>query len=570
MNAKRMVCLVALALAVACAPLTAQAIPQTMNYQGQLLEPVSKKPKPDGPYNMEFKIFNGVNTELWNEFHNNVPVNGGLFNITLGAGTPSVPINLPFDEQYDLEVWVGGEQLTPRIKLTSIAYAFQAGQVDGFHAVATSVADHLLALNGNMQFVVDHPGDPSMDTAPITGKNSAGTGFGVLGVNQFGVGVKGISYNIGPAMHAENRSPNSGGGLGAYGSPAIEAECNSRDSQAVRGYNDGTLGAGDAVGVQGLANNPGNEGIGVDGSGDIGVRGISTTAGGTGVSGEGGLNGVHGVTAGVGGGFAVFGQNNANGGGPIGIRGEALAGISGTGVQGESIDYGVHGIAQAPGGSGVYGVNTDASAAGTPSGVMGIAMDVNGRGVIGQGGNRGVDALAFDDKGIGVYGESSNGNAGGTQIGVKGVVSAANGIGVEGVNNVNGGGGVAIGVRGESNDVNGAGVLGSADIGGTGVVAMNVDPSGTSQALRIENGTLVVTSPIFGRQKWSAGMNEAVLLPANVLKPESMIIVTFQGPMPNVGTVYTTYGTPNSFTVSTTVAVVPVDTWFSYMIVNPY
>ena len=97
-------------------------IPKLINYQGMLTDnsgtPLS------GSYNLNFKIWTDTTggSSLWTEIQNGVQVQNGLFNVILGKVTL---LNLAFDQQYWLEVGVGGETM-PRIRFTSVGYAYRA------------------------------------------------------------------------------------------------------------------------------------------------------------------------------------------------------------------------------------------------------------------------------------------------------------------------------------------------------------------------------------------------------------------------------------------------------------
>ncbi len=103
------------------------AIPPVINYQGKVTD--TSGVALDGTYSMEFRIYNVPTggTALWSETHSSVEVHKGLFDVLLGE---SVPLNLPFDEQYYLEIVVNGEVLSPRIPMASVGYAFRAANVD--------------------------------------------------------------------------------------------------------------------------------------------------------------------------------------------------------------------------------------------------------------------------------------------------------------------------------------------------------------------------------------------------------------------------------------------------------
>ncbi len=122
----RFICLTSLILLVFLAGLSLAGIPKMINYQGMLTDnsgtPLS------GPYNLTFKIWTDTTggSSLWTETQNGVQVQNGLFNVILGRLTT---LNLAFDQQYWLEVGVGGETM-PRIRFTSVGYAYRASIAD--------------------------------------------------------------------------------------------------------------------------------------------------------------------------------------------------------------------------------------------------------------------------------------------------------------------------------------------------------------------------------------------------------------------------------------------------------
>ncbi len=100
------------------------SIPRLINYQGVLATPAGT-PVEDGTYDILFSIYDagqGGNLE-WDHTYS-VTVTKGLFNVILGE---SEPIDLPFDEDYWLEIKVGNDPpLSPRIRITSVGYAYRA------------------------------------------------------------------------------------------------------------------------------------------------------------------------------------------------------------------------------------------------------------------------------------------------------------------------------------------------------------------------------------------------------------------------------------------------------------
>ena len=107
-------------------------VPGMMNYQGVLTD-ASGAAVSDGNYNLTFSLYN-VSTggaALWTEHHTTVLVINGIFNVILGSA--GSPINRAFDVQYYLGITVTppGTELSPRIALTSSAYAFNVKAVNG-------------------------------------------------------------------------------------------------------------------------------------------------------------------------------------------------------------------------------------------------------------------------------------------------------------------------------------------------------------------------------------------------------------------------------------------------------
>jgi hypothetical protein len=123
------------------------AVPQTINYQGYLAD--SGGTPVNGTVQMQFKLYSSESataSPLWTETHQSVQVNQGSYSVVLGNGSPTpVPIDLPFDVQYYLGVKVGSDaEMTPRLPLTSMGYAFHATQADGLSSSATLTATNAI------------------------------------------------------------------------------------------------------------------------------------------------------------------------------------------------------------------------------------------------------------------------------------------------------------------------------------------------------------------------------------------------------------------------------------------
>ncbi len=136
------------------------AVPRTMNYQGKLTN--SEGVAYNGDFTMTFKLYNSESggTELWSETHASVSISKGLFDVRLGEINP---IELPFDTTYWLEIEVDGEVLSPRIKLSSVGYAYRAAIADSaLNAGGTGVSS-LNSLTGDLTLVGE--GGITIDTS---------------------------------------------------------------------------------------------------------------------------------------------------------------------------------------------------------------------------------------------------------------------------------------------------------------------------------------------------------------------------------------------------------------------
>ncbi|MBN1996828.1 hypothetical protein JW935_04690 [candidate division KSB1 bacterium] len=139
-------------------------IPRTISYQG-ILTDVNGDILPDNFYRMSFTLYDveSAGKPLWTETQPSVGVHKGLFNTFLGTVNP---IELPFDGQYWLGIKIGtGDELSPRIPLSAVAYSFRsedANHVNGIPVSVTPLAHTLLPLDQNAKLPesVLPPGTP--------------------------------------------------------------------------------------------------------------------------------------------------------------------------------------------------------------------------------------------------------------------------------------------------------------------------------------------------------------------------------------------------------------------------
>ncbi len=120
-------------------------VPATLNFQARLTTGAGAI-VPDGTYNVEFKLYDALTggTNLWTETRLTtdaaalrVVVRAGYLSVYLGDKTPFGSIN--FGQQLYLTMNIGGTavtptwdgEMTPRLRLTSVPYAFNTNQLNG-------------------------------------------------------------------------------------------------------------------------------------------------------------------------------------------------------------------------------------------------------------------------------------------------------------------------------------------------------------------------------------------------------------------------------------------------------
>ena len=121
-------------------------VPQLINYQGRLTNS-DGSPVVDNNYQIAFAIYDQPTggTVLWSSSPQAVAVENGLFTYQLGSATPLPDTLFGSDTLRWLGIEVEGEQIIPRTKLTSVAYAY--------HALRADTAAYVLSGSGSSGWV---------------------------------------------------------------------------------------------------------------------------------------------------------------------------------------------------------------------------------------------------------------------------------------------------------------------------------------------------------------------------------------------------------------------------------
>ena len=115
-------------------------IRRTINFQGKLVN-TNGTNVANGNYSIVFSIYDVASngTALWSETQSTVSVTDGVFQIELGSSTAfPADFNFNWDGRY-LGVNVASDgEMTPRIRLTAVPYAFNSEKVAGLTVQDTS------------------------------------------------------------------------------------------------------------------------------------------------------------------------------------------------------------------------------------------------------------------------------------------------------------------------------------------------------------------------------------------------------------------------------------------------
>lgn len=106
-------------------------VPQTMNFQGVLLDNASQPISSTTA--VVFAIWNdeSYGDSIWSELRTIEPDNQGRFSIVLGVFTPLTEDLFEYHDRWLSIAVVGDPEMTPRINFTTVAYAYRSATIDG-------------------------------------------------------------------------------------------------------------------------------------------------------------------------------------------------------------------------------------------------------------------------------------------------------------------------------------------------------------------------------------------------------------------------------------------------------
>ncbi len=164
-------------------------VPRYINYQGVLRN--SQNEVINDTKNITLKIMEiGSNTTVYQQSYN-VNVKDGIVNLQLGP----IPANILFDEEYNIAVFVEGNELLPRTKILSVPYALYSNTSEN----VVNAVQSLNGINGkvNIAGLGGATVTKSKDTIYITA--TGGSGAGVQSIQNTDSTIK-ITNPSGPAV----------------------------------------------------------------------------------------------------------------------------------------------------------------------------------------------------------------------------------------------------------------------------------------------------------------------------------------------------------------------------------
>ena len=159
------------------------SVPRTMTYQGILKDSEGNPINEDLPVVFKIYSIDSGDIPLWEEIQD-VEFVDGYFTVELGTANP---LNLPFDEDYWLELVVGGDILSPRQKLNMSAYSARTDTSDYAFSGGGWVDDGtVVRLENSNDYVGIGTASPTnkvhivgSDSAPLLNVEKIGPGRGV-------------------------------------------------------------------------------------------------------------------------------------------------------------------------------------------------------------------------------------------------------------------------------------------------------------------------------------------------------------------------------------------------------
>lgn len=343
------------------------AVPRLINYQGKLTD-LNGVPL-NGSYAITFRIYDSdaAGNLLWEEVHNGVVIDKGVFSLILGSVNP---LGLAFDAQYYLEIKVGAEVMSPRQRIASVGYAIRAEKADVAEEAKTKgsstdatpgylnakVKNSITIDNNQLQLVGD-------SASPGTSKFYATDASGNKGWQSIPLGIpSNIQVYSTPGIYTWTKPANVNkvyvkvwGGGGGGGGDVLPGSIGGTSSFA----GVATLQATGGTGGISQAGDPGVGGMGSGGAvnmkGGAGIRGqiiVGGKGGNGGMAGGGGSGDGIAPGGGGGGGQGYPGQRYGASGGGGGGYSEGLVSVTGD----VTVTVGTGGAEGTGGGSGGSGM----------------------------------------------------------------------------------------------------------------------------------------------------------------------------------------------------------------------
>ena len=239
--------------------ISSAAVPGQINFQG-ILKDASGHAITNPSLSILFSIYSGAagGSLLWTETQA-VTVEAGLYSVRLGSVNPIGPAVFDGTTRY-LGIKAGTDnEMTPRLPLISVPYAYRAGvadsaiggnadTVDGMHASSAPTPNYLYPLNPKGSFSL-----VSSECPVISGESSS------TAVNAYAI-IGHMTSNLSDSHSAGIYGINEGNGYGVYGNSATAPGVygSSTTSAGIDGfsiYNAGVYGSsGSGPGVFGISN----------------------------------------------------------------------------------------------------------------------------------------------------------------------------------------------------------------------------------------------------------------------------------------------------------------------------